>query len=398
MTDISKIDIDRIEGLNDVLDNCLNKHQITNCITEIPQDIKLELVDGVLTLKAGSKVYIPNGFEEDGTTNKFDEVVIESDLTSSSRNYDLTNVMVIQNSAIKPDRIDYVFSGATTPSNPLDGYTWYDTTNNIIKVYEKGSWSTNSTSFPFAITTSTTANSYTSIDQVFNGFGYIGSTVFMLDGTKGFAPNGRNADGSLNNTEVICRGVSVHSTSSAGTYFVHIKPNIAARFAGIDTHFEQNEKPTVSTTYASWYSPVENKFRFTNDRGVTWIDTIGFVNCITITTTTNGKITSFTPKLPFRAVDYNDIFRMIMPDYTKGVNKGNSFISDGYYLMYVTQTFSSTGSVAVTITINGVSKTYDSGGNWGSWVCPFYLKPGDIVSLSTSGSGISETCYPLGMN
>ena len=38
---------------------------ITNCITEIPQDIKLELNNGILTLKAGSKVYVPNGFETD---------------------------------------------------------------------------------------------------------------------------------------------------------------------------------------------------------------------------------------------------------------------------------------------------------------------------------------------
>jgi hypothetical protein len=59
----------------------LNKTQVTNCITEIPQDIKLELANGVLTLKAGSKVYVPNGFEQDGTTPKFDVVTIENDLS-----------------------------------------------------------------------------------------------------------------------------------------------------------------------------------------------------------------------------------------------------------------------------------------------------------------------------
>ena len=44
---------------------------VTNCITGIPQDIKLELSSGTLTLKAGSKVYVPNGFEQDGTTKKY---------------------------------------------------------------------------------------------------------------------------------------------------------------------------------------------------------------------------------------------------------------------------------------------------------------------------------------
>jgi hypothetical protein len=38
-----------------------------------------------------------------------------------------------------------------------------------------------------------------SIDQVFNGFGYIGSTMFALPGVKGLIPDGRNADGTLKN-------------------------------------------------------------------------------------------------------------------------------------------------------------------------------------------------------
>ena len=44
----------------------------TNRILEIPQNIKLELNNGSLVRKAGSKFYIPNGFETDGITPKFD--------------------------------------------------------------------------------------------------------------------------------------------------------------------------------------------------------------------------------------------------------------------------------------------------------------------------------------
>lgn len=49
----------------------------------IPQDIKLELNNGTLTLKAGSRVYVPNGFESDGTTPKFILKTIQSDITSN---------------------------------------------------------------------------------------------------------------------------------------------------------------------------------------------------------------------------------------------------------------------------------------------------------------------------
>ena len=72
-----------LDGKQDIA-TAVNYTNITNCITEIPQDIKLELNNGTLTLKAGSKVYVPNGFESDGTTPKFDEYLISSDLTFSS--------------------------------------------------------------------------------------------------------------------------------------------------------------------------------------------------------------------------------------------------------------------------------------------------------------------------
>ena len=57
---------------------------ISNCITEIRQNIDLELNNSMLTLKTGSKVYVPNGFEQDGVTRKFSEVIINTDLSMLS--------------------------------------------------------------------------------------------------------------------------------------------------------------------------------------------------------------------------------------------------------------------------------------------------------------------------
>mgnify|MGYP003298927573 CR=1 FL=1 len=52
-----------IKLIDQKADSYLDKTILTNCIIDIPQDIKLVLKDNTLTLKAGSKVYIPNGFE-----------------------------------------------------------------------------------------------------------------------------------------------------------------------------------------------------------------------------------------------------------------------------------------------------------------------------------------------
>ena len=77
------------DGTNPVwVDEQVGYKQISNCITEIPQDIKLELnSDYSITLKAGSKLYIPNGFETDGTTRKFDTKIIESDINFNASTY-----------------------------------------------------------------------------------------------------------------------------------------------------------------------------------------------------------------------------------------------------------------------------------------------------------------------
>lgn len=71
MTDSSKVSFSRIDY----------SRVAGNCITKIPQDIKIELNNGILTLKAGSKIYVPNGFEQDGITKKFITVTVSNDLT-----------------------------------------------------------------------------------------------------------------------------------------------------------------------------------------------------------------------------------------------------------------------------------------------------------------------------
>ena len=55
-------------------DTTLKTNQITNCITEIPQDIQIQTSGETVTLKAGSKVYIPNG------NGVFNAITISADI------------------------------------------------------------------------------------------------------------------------------------------------------------------------------------------------------------------------------------------------------------------------------------------------------------------------------
>ena len=200
----------------------LNKSQITNCITEIPQDIKLELNDGVLTVKAGSKMYVPNGFEADGTTPKFDEVIIENDLSDTYIDGKPYYFFSTKNGTSHT-----VNQVATCNSGNTDAGTgwhvWYNTsTNKIIRYNGDGEIIADDCSLPVCIYSGETT--ITSIDQTFNGFGYIGSTVFVTKGVKGLIPNGRNEDGTLNNREFETQNIMTYSSidGTTGEYQIQL--------------------------------------------------------------------------------------------------------------------------------------------------------------------------------
>lgn len=178
------------QSLNNKADkNLVNTGYLTNCITEIPQNIKLELNNGVLTLKAGSVVYIPNG------AGVFNKVTIPFDV-SRTETANNSYFVTYKNGTIYLCLLSNTYSGTTTPTISGTGY-WYDTANNIIKrTGDSGSTWTEGYALPIAIIT--VSNSViTSIDQVFNGFGYIGYTVFALPGVKGLAPAGKSEYGTL---------------------------------------------------------------------------------------------------------------------------------------------------------------------------------------------------------
>lgn len=272
-----------IEALSNA-SNALRQTQITNCLLEVPQNIKLELTEGVLTLKTGSKVIVPNGFEADGTTAKFDEVVIENDLslTWTQGEYNLTLFYVAsgrQQIVAYSSNADK--SGAEIPTGVSNFYN--TETNTVYRYSSNGQGS--QLSFPIARVTSTT-NAFSSIDQVFNGMGYIGSTIWADKGVKGLIPNGRNVNGSLNNIEFVTENIITRTMSGDVTRdaVLGLNSNSIGRlyFNDYSYNYEDNYIRNA-TASAEWSYAIIGTY---NDA--------------------NGVISNFQPKLPFRAVDYND--------------------------------------------------------------------------------------------
>ena len=290
-------DITNQADLQEGLNNKLGTTQVTNCLLEVPHRVKLELNDGVLTLKAGSQVIVPNGFEADGVTPKFDYVTIENDTLFS------------EPLSVEGDRFMlYDVNNKILHRCPTVGSSVaYDIATNSI------SYGGSQLSLPFAITTHNDLG-VKSIDQTFNGMGYIGSTVWVDKGVKGLIPNGRNEDGTLKNVEwtndtILTRTFNFNNSIGdlifdlVGTDF-----NTHLRVFTSDTWLDSDSNSWVTTVNATL-----NTGLYLTLGGITF---------------TNSTITSFTPKQPFGVPDIQDVVKKTGGTITGYLNFVNNNITD----------------------------------------------------------------------
>lgn len=254
-------------------------NQITNCITEIPQDIKLEINNGIITLKAGSKVYNGNGVLKTTTT----------DISSVNANYD-GQVLI----ALSKD-FDVLLTGfvpgetvSELPTSTASFKIYYNTTDKKCYLDTTDGWQ--ECSLPIALGTST-VSSWVSIDQVFNGFGFVGSTIFALPGIKGLSPNGNDS----------LTGIKKNNIISIENILTYTCPNITANvildlYANkIAINSQAFDKPTIDLIF---FDEINNY----NYAG------LGISNDIWVGSARieNGKIVLFNPKHPISLIDKND--------------------------------------------------------------------------------------------
>lgn len=311
-------------------ETAINYNNISNCITEIPQNIKLELNNGVLTLKAGSKVYVPNG------SGVFDTITTTNDLTITYSNSDTLLVFLRKDgNGLSYGSVDSCVSGHTDSLAGTTYHNWYDTTNNVIHRYTSDASTPNhDCSLPLCIVTSSNGT-ISNIDQVFNGFGYIGSTIFALPGVKVLIPDGRNADGTLKSIESTVGQVVTQTTIATFTdmpFVVNSNGIQWIRYLGKFT------SPPAVQQYSAYFNSIENKLYFAQTADA-WTQ-LDRAFCGRVSS--NGKITSFTPKTVFHAADYNDtefIGHQAMPsdryvDLTLG-NDNDLLVApaDGYFVI-----------------------------------------------------------------
>lgn len=405
----------------------LNKSQITNCLLEVPQRIKYTLENGILTIKAGSVVIVPYGTKDKtadlqkGATfinenfkvydTQFSDgkffvwAEIDEDFSRDVWGSETgTNFILPQ---FKPSssvfgfgyvNLSCVFSGSTAPSVTNNVNYWYDTSNNIIKITTNtgATWDYDGLpAFPIFIG-NISSGTVTSIQQVFNGFGYIGSTVWVDKGVKGLIPNGRNADGSLNNKEVITDKLNIITIgnytepSAALGYLTEKLWDNQLDYVPTAIIYEQNVKPSIASNYR-WYDTINGKW-YIKDTGATVSKYSPWLKLADMSYA-NGKITSFAPKLPFRAADENDIDGRWVSQSVEIINGETAFpVGSKQYRDYDISNYLPNDrhiyELAVEIIAFSGSST-NATSHW--WVSDIIRTYGDYQTCSCGGRAYSNT-------
>lgn len=363
----------------------LSAKNITNCITAIPQDIKLELVDGVMTLKAGSKVYKANG---ESITISGDLVVAQGGTNTGAFAFYRSD-----NNTVYTVIASQTFSGTTAPESPVITTTWLDTEAKDVKVYDGTQW-VGGVSLPLCIFDNQDGK-VTAVGQIFNGFGYIGSTAFILPGVKGLAPYGRNEDGSLKNFEIQFTGVyrrSITWDCSKGQklflgYDIGVMNPGFVSSGNLWGYFEQSTEPSSPKKYDIWYNPDANIIKRYLEDG--WEDVrLAYLGQWFSESISPYRVTELKTKPTFRAVDYNDyaadIQKCKLIAYDRGYNPGSVSGDFTAVLQDWHERFSISVADNVTITIDTSQLTFPE--EWYTMVFEIYFPNGaKTVNLSYAG-------------
>ena len=292
---------DGLAALSDA-STALTRVQITNCILEAPESIKYTLNNGVLTLKAGSVITIPDGFNTNGS-KKFRYVEIENDVTGSTEANNVKRLIYYNETRDRIMSIQQSQSG-TTDYSGTGNCLLYRTDLNKIVVFYDGNKSENVVSLPL-IEINGDVGSVFSLNSVFNTCGYIGSSLFVNKGVKVLCSNGRNPNGTLNNTTLELTSADIINVNAARTNAKFVIFGTKALAWGVDYSYN----PDLNLVQHPLHGNYSGCFIANLDSD------------------DSGKITSFKPYNTFHAIDYNE-----------AGNKANRDFSN-VTKPYVTQTY-----------------------------------------------------------
>lgn len=173
---------------------------ISNCILDIPQNIKLTLENNVLTLKSGSIITLAGSTYTTVTTVQDNTLTIPTNDTWVV--FPRSNGASIGNYV----RLNRIGSGSTVPVDDTNYQCFFNTTDKKIYLYNNA-WAEWNVGYPICVINVENGNmsfakDFNGNDMIFNGAGFIGHHAFTNIQVKELASDGYNEDGTLKNINV----------------------------------------------------------------------------------------------------------------------------------------------------------------------------------------------------
>lgn len=131
-------------------------------------------------------------------------------------------------------------------------------------------------------------------------------TITTKQGLKFLMPNGRNADGTLNNIErTVKQDANRTIENTEGSYFMFWFENLGLISSWGGKYVISEKPPTVTTgQYIMWYNPATNLYKRSDNGGDYYTTQVVYMGVLR---KDGGQpITIFEPVQPFRAVDYSE--------------------------------------------------------------------------------------------
>ncbi len=172
-------------------------------------------------------------------------------------------------------------------------YLNYNLTDNIVEMSNNGgsTWQ-NYASLPVGVFTMAGTGATKKLKHVFNGFGYIGSTVFAVPGVKGLMADGLNEDGSYKSVERTFDRFVMRTMAFDRTAFYGVVLDGEYTIQG-DNYMEAAELPAAPDGYVFCYRKSDNTLWWTLNNN-TWVRKLG-VPIGVWTTSYAGGISNFNP-------------------------------------------------------------------------------------------------------
>lgn len=353
------------------------ENQVTNAILEVPQDIIYSITDGVLTLKKGSKIYVPNGFIY--ANRSFKELILDEDktLAYAGAREDLM-VCITSSGQFISAAMEYTVSDETEPTVTENRVIWFDAANNVIKtkISTESSWQTD-ISFPVFRVSINDSSKVSKIKNVFNGFGFIGHHTFSYPGIVCTLADGRNPDGTFDNDLRTSRFVNVRDESGRSSWICFWDGTNILTY-GVKNYFEQNIVPTVTGQYNTWLNTLENQLYVTSDYGTTWTKSW---RCLigNLRKEPSGNITEFELFSTFKSVGFDQFKREI-----DALKETVSSASVSYCTTVPTTTSTASSTKPAVIVEN-----YVNGTSWYRVWSDGWIEQGGYISSIANGGTIT---------